>query len=118
MATQLMVGWVKEVSRKKTGRTRRQTSFFIMVNLSQKYMKFPSIHSVVKGASQTFLRFPLAILLAVIATVFCILLVRVPYVFGWLETHFWYKNVIAAALLAALFSIALTVMPYQFKYQL
>src|SRR5260221_3200623 len=110
MATQLMVGWVKEVSRKKTGRTRRQTSFFIMVNLSQKYMKFPSIYSVVKGASQTFLRFPLAILLAVIATVFCILLVRVPYVFGWRETHFWYKNVIAAAYLGAMLSIALTVM--------
>src|SRR6202022_4235346 len=88
----------------------RQTSFFMTDNLNQKYMKFPSVHSVVNGASRTFLRFPLAILLAIVATVFCILLVRLPYGYSERETHFWYKNVIAAAYLGAMLSIALTVM--------
>ena len=82
-----------------------------MDNLSQKYMKFPSVHTVVKGASRTFLRFPLAITLAVIATVFCILLVRLPYEgFGGPKSHFWYKNVVAATYLGVMLSIALTVM--------
>jgi Domain of unknown function (DUF4153) len=70
-------------------------------------MKFPSTYSVIRDASQTFLRFPLAILLAVIATVFSI---REAHVSNQdYHLYFWYYNVITSAYLGMLLSIALTV---------
>lgn len=71
-------------------------------------MKFPSLHSVVAGARRTFLRFPLAIVLAIAATVFCIRQVYLPYEEG--PGWYWLKNAIAAAYLGMMLSIALTVL--------
>jgi len=77
-------------------------------------MKFPSIHSVVKGASQTFLRWPLVILMAILATAFCIRAVSKSdedY-----DLYFWYRNVIASAYLGMMLSIALTVLAERRKF--
>jgi hypothetical protein len=82
-------------------------------------MKFPqpgrspvkvisAVHSVVEGAVQTFLRFPLAILLAVAGTMFGMHLVHLPYEGN--DLHYWYKNSIATAYLGMMGSIALTVL--------
>jgi len=91
------------------GQDQETDEFFIPDNLSQKYMKFPSIHSVVKGARQTFFRFfPLAILMAVVGTKYCI---RMVYLVDQEnESPYWYRNIIATAYLGMLLSIALTVM--------
>jgi len=79
-----------------------------MTNLSQKYMNFPSIRSVFSGASRSFLRFPLAMVLAVVATVFCIKRSHLHYDEG--DAHFWYVNIAAAAYLGMMLSLALTVL--------
>jgi len=71
-------------------------------------MKFPSIRSVFTGAFRAFLRFPLAILLAVTGTAFCIGYAHLS-VWGK-DGHFWFWNVVAAAYLGMLLSIALTVL--------
>ncbi|HEY4288118.1 MAG TPA: DUF4153 domain-containing protein [Puia sp.] len=70
-------------------------------------LKDSSVKAVVKRAAQTFLRFPLAILLAVAATVYCIREVHLSN--EEYEPHFWYFNVIGSAYLGMLLSIALTV---------
>ena len=67
-----------------------------------------AINSVVEGAVQTFLRFPLAILLAVAGTMFGMHLVHLPYEEN--DIHYWYKNSIATAYLGMMGSIALTVL--------
>jgi len=71
-------------------------------------MNFPSIRSVFSGAGRSFLRYPLAIVLAVLATVFCIKRSHLHYDEG--EAHFWYINIVAAAYLGMMLSIALTVL--------
>jgi hypothetical protein len=78
-------------------------------------MKFPSIHSVAKGAGQSFLRFPLVILMAIVATVFCIREVHVSN--QDFDLHFWYFNVIASAYLGMLLSIALTMWAEKRKFR-
>lgn len=70
-------------------------------------MKFPSVASLLKSALSTFFRFPVTILLAMTATVFCIRLVRLDFTD---EDHYWYWNVVTCAYLGMLLSVALTVL--------
>jgi len=65
------------------------------------------IQAVVKGAVQTFLRFPLAILLAITGAAFCVRELHLTY--NGHDLYFGYINLIASAYLGMLLSIALTV---------
>jgi hypothetical protein len=71
-------------------------------------MKFPSIQSVFKGVVRAFLRFPLAIVLAMTATALCIDSVHRPSGLGYAGLRIW--NIVFAAYLGMLLSMALTVL--------
>src|SRR4051812_32328113 len=80
-------------------------------------MKFPSLSSLIQRAGQTLLRFPLAILLAAIATSFAIRMVPVAESSGD-ELPAPYVNAIVSCYLGMLLSIALTVWAERRGWQL
>ena len=71
-------------------------------------MKFPSIQSVFKGVARAFLRFPLAIVLAITATAFSIASVHLSLDRADADLRIW--NIVAAAYLGMLLSMAMTVL--------
>lgn len=78
-------------------------------------MKFPSLQSLADGAARAFLRFPVAILLAVTASIFGMrwshLTDEAGHRYGGVlhEVPHWYWNAIQACYLGMLLSIAVTV---------
>jgi hypothetical protein len=68
-------------------------------------MKLPSITSLIEKASHTFKRFPLAILIAMIGSIFGCLITHLDN--NKIETHQWYTNMVMSCYLGMLLLVAI-----------
>lgn len=70
-------------------------------------MRLPSMDSLLAKASATFTRFPLAIFTAIVGSLFCILLVHLP--FDLSASHHYYWNIVMTCYLSMLLFIAISI---------
>lgn len=77
-------------------------------------MKLPSFSSLIGNVIATFKRFSVAIIVAIIGSIFIILLSHLSY--NQTETHHWYWNVVMSCYIAMLLLIALAVLAERKAY--
>ena len=77
-------------------------------------MKLPSLHSLINNVTETFKRFPLAIIFAIIGSCYCIAWANLPYNTNF--SYYYYSNIVKSCYLGMLLSVSITVFSEKKKW--